>query len=69
MNILDVGCGGGLLCEPLSRLGGNLTGIDVSKNAIKTAKQHASKMRLKINYICTSLEELNIKKDFDLIID
>jgi len=68
LNILDVGCGGGLLCEPLSRLGGNVTGIDVSKNAILTAKQHASKMGLKINYICTSLEELNIKKDFDLII-
>ena len=68
LNILDVGCGGGLLCEPLSRLGGNVTGIDVSENAIITAKQHASKMGLKINYICTSLEELNIKKDFDLII-
>ena len=68
LNILDVGCGGGLLCEPLSRLGGNVTGIDVSENAIKTAKQHASKMGLKINYICTSLEELNLKKDFDLII-
>ena len=68
LNILDVGCGGGLLCEPLSRLGGNVTGIDVSKNAILTAKQHASKMGLKINYICTSLEELNMKKDFDLII-
>ena len=68
LNILDVGCGGGLLCEPLSRLGGNVTGIDVSENAILTAKQHASKMGLKINYICTSLEELNLKKDFDLII-
>ena len=68
LNILDVGCGGGLLCEPLSRLGGNVTGIDVSENAIITAKQHASGMGLKINYICTSLEELNLKKDFDLII-
>ena len=68
LNILDVGCGGGLLCEPLSRLGGDVTGIDVSENAIITAKQHASKMGLKINYICTSLEELNMKKDFDLII-
>ena len=68
LNILDVGCGGGLLCEPLSRLGGNVTGIDVSENAIITAKQHASKMGLKINYICTSLEELNLKKDFDIII-
>ena len=68
LNILDIGCGGGLLCEPLSRLGGNVTGIDVSENAITTAKKHASKMGLKINYICTSLEELNMKKDFDLII-
>ena len=68
LNILDVGCGGGLLCEPLARLGGNVTGIDVSENAILIAKQHASKMGLKINYIFTSLEELNMKKDFDLII-
>ena len=68
LECLDIGCGGGLLCEPLSRLGGNVTGIDVSENAIITAKQHASKMGLKINYICTSIEELNIKKDFDLII-
>jgi ubiquinone biosynthesis O-methyltransferase len=68
LNILDVGCGGGLLCEPLARLGGNVTGIDVSKNAIITAKQHASKIGLEINYICTSLEELNLKNDFDLII-
>ena len=35
LNILDVGCGGGILCEPLSKLGGNITGIDASPNAIK----------------------------------
>ena len=68
LNILDIGCGGGLLCEPLSRLGGNVTGIDVSENSILTAKKHASIMGLKIDYICTSIEELKTKKDFDLII-
>ena len=37
INILDIGCGGGLLCEPLKRLGATVTGIDASKNNIKVA--------------------------------
>ena len=40
LNILDVGCGGGLLTEPLSRLGANVIGIDASKNNIEVAKRH-----------------------------
>ena len=52
LKILDIGCGGGILCEPLSRLGGKVTGIDVSENAILSAKNHAQTMGLDINYKC-----------------
>ena len=48
LNILDVGCGGGLLTEPLSRLGANVIGIDASKNNIEVAKRHLQKGNLKI---------------------
>ena len=48
INILDIGCGGGLLCEPLKKLGASVTGIDASKNNIEAAKLHAKKMNLKI---------------------
>lgn len=43
INILDIGCGGGILCESLAKLGASVTGIDVSKNAIEAAKLHAKK--------------------------
>ena len=60
INILDIGCGGGLLCEPLKRLGATVTGIDASKNNIEVAKFHAKEMNLNINYI-HSPENLNLK--------
>lgn len=56
--ILDIGCGGGLLCEPMKRLGADVTGIDASEKNIKVASLHAQKADLDINYICTSAEEL-----------
>ena len=56
LDILDIGCGGGLLTEPISRLGGNLTGIDASEKNIKIAKLHAKKSKLNIKYICGSPE-------------
>ena len=59
INILDIGCGGGLLCEPLKRLGATVTGIDASKNNIEVAKFHAKEMNLDINYINSSPENLN----------
>ena len=69
LKILDIGCGGGILCEPLSRLGGQVTGIDVSENAILSAKTHAHNMGLDINYKCISIEDFNSKSyDFDLVI-
>ena len=69
LNILDIGCGGGLLSEPISRLGANLTGIDASKNNIEIAKLHSKKNNLKINYICTSPEKLKSKDKFDVILN
>tara|TARA_X000000368_G_scaffold394971_1_gene362002 strand:+ start:420 stop:1148 length:729 start_codon:yes stop_codon:yes gene_type:complete len=69
INILDIGCGGGLLCEPMSRLGANVVGIDASKNNIQTAKIHAKKNNLKINYICSSPEVLKTREKFDVILN
>jgi len=69
LKILDIGCGGGLLCEPLSDLGAEVTGIDASMNNIRIAKLHAKKMKLKINYICSSPEKLIIKNKFDVILN
>jgi 2-polyprenyl-6-hydroxyphenyl methylase/3-demethylubiquinone-9 3-methyltransferase len=69
INILDIGCGGGLLSEPMCRLGANITGIDASIKNIKTAKFHAKKNGLKINYICSSPEKLKISKQFDVILN
>ena len=69
INILDIGCGGGLLSEPMSRMGAKVTGIDASDNNIKIAKLHSQKNKLKINYICTSPEKLQFKKKFDVILN
>ena len=69
INILDIGCGGGLLSEPLSRLGANMTGIDASLRNIKIAKAHLQKSKLKINYINSSPEKLKIKKKFDVVLN
>jgi len=69
INILDIGCGGGLLSEPMTRLGANVTGIDASSKNINIAKLHAKKSKLKINYICSSPEKLKIKKKFDVILN
>ena len=69
INILDIGCGGGLLSEPLSRLGANMTGIDASSRNIKIAKAHLKKSKLKINYINSSPENLKIKKKFDVVLN
>ena len=69
LNILDIGCGGGLLAEPLTRLGAKVTAIDMSTPAIKIAKDHAKKMRLKIRYLKTSAENLAKKeKGYDIVI-
>ena len=69
INILDIGCGGGLLSEPMTRLGASVTGIDASDKNINIAKLHAKKNKLKINYLCSSPENLKIKKKFDVILN
>ena len=69
INILDIGCGGGLLSEPMTRLGANVTGIDASSKNINIAKLHAKKNQLKINYLCSSPEKLKIQKKFDVILN
>jgi len=69
LKILDIGCGGGLLCEPLNMLGAEITGVDASKDNIEIAKQHAKEMNLDIQYICSSPENLNIKKKFDIVLN
>ena len=69
INVLDIGCGGGLLSEPMQKLGANVTGIDASFKNIKVAKIHAKKNNLKINYLCSSPEKLKINKKFDVILN
>ena len=69
INILDIGCGGGLLSEPMSRMGANVTGIDASDKNIKIAKLHSKKNNLRINYLCSSPEKLKIEKKFDVILN
>jgi len=69
IKILDIGCGGGLLSEPMCRLGADVTAIDASKKNISIAKLHSKKNNLKIRYLCTSPEKLKIKKKFDVILN
>ena len=69
INILDIGCGGGLLSEPMCRLGANVTAIDASSKNIAIASLHAKKNNLKINYICSSPEKLKTTKKFDVILN
>ena len=68
LEILDIGCGGGLVCEPLAKLGFAVTGIDFVENNIKVAKLHALKNNLKIKYYTQDIDDLSFKKKYDLII-
>ena len=69
LSLLDVGCGGGLLSEPMCRLGAKVTGIDATRKNINIAKIHAKKNKLKINYVTASPEKLKIKNKFDIILN
>ena len=69
LNILDIGCGGGLISEPMARLGANVTGIDASEKNINIAKLHSKKNGLKINYLNTSPENLEHIEKFDIILN
>ena len=68
-NILDIGCGGGLISEPMARLGANVTGIDASEKNINIASMHSKKNNLKINYLNTSPENLNNNQEYDVILN
>ena len=69
LEILDIGCGGGLISEPMCRLGAKVTGIDASSRNIAIAKLHAEKNKLSINYINASPEENDLKIKFDVILN
>ena len=69
IKILDIGCGGGLLSEPMSRLGADVVGIDASEKNINVAKLHAKKNNLNIKYVCSSPENYQINEKFDVILN
>ena len=70
LKILDIGCGGGLICEPLARLGASVTGVDADDNAVRVASDHAKKMDLEISYRCATAETMAAKSagSFDAVL-
>ena len=69
LEILDIGCGGGLISEPMARLGGNVTGIDAAEKNIKIASIHCKENNLKINYLNRSPEKLEEMEKYDIILN
>ena len=69
VKILDIGCGGGLLSEPMSRLGAKVFGMDASKKNVEVAKIHAQKSGLNIEYFCSSPERFKTDLKFDVILN
>ena len=69
LKLLDIGCGGGLMSEPMCRLGADVTGIDASIKNIKIAETHSKENNLKINYLNTSPEKLKESEKFDVILN
>ena len=69
LEVLDIGCGGGLLSEPLARLGASVTGLDAGVENIEVARQHAQQQQLIINYQAMTVEELaHQKQQFDVVV-
>tara|TARA_B100001063_G_scaffold193775_1_gene185198 strand:- start:9 stop:737 length:729 start_codon:yes stop_codon:yes gene_type:complete len=69
VKILDIGCGGGLLSEPMCRLGAEVVGIDASDKNINVAKLHAKENNLNIKYFCASPETFKTNTKFDVILN
>tara|TARA_Y100000741_G_scaffold361988_1_gene346937 strand:- start:757 stop:1485 length:729 start_codon:yes stop_codon:yes gene_type:complete len=69
LNLLDIGCGGGLLSEPLSRLGAKVTGIDPIKRNIEVARHHLKKSKLNIKYYNVSPEKFKPINKYDVILN
>lgn len=67
LDILDAGCGGGIVCEPLARLGARVTGVDADRQAIEVARAHAEKMGLPVSYACGAVEDIE-GKHFDAVL-
>ena len=69
LRVLDVGCGGGLIAEPLARMGAKVTGIDASEKNTAIAQVHAAESGLNIDYKATTVEELAaVGEIFDAVI-
>ncbi|MDB5617201.1 bifunctional 2-polyprenyl-6-hydroxyphenol methylase/3-demethylubiquinol 3-O-methyltransferase UbiG [Tardiphaga sp.] len=68
LRILDIGCGAGLLCEPFTRLGAQVIGIDPSATNIAVARLHADRAQLSIDYRCTTVEEMDPHERFDIVL-
>lgn len=69
LRILDIGCGGGLLCEPLARLGAEVVGADASETNIEVAKLHAQEAGVSIDYRATTAEDLaDAGETFDVVL-
>lgn len=69
IGLLDIGCGGGLLCEPLTRLGARVVGIDAAERNIEVARLHAAQVGLTIDYRCTTAEALVAQGErFDVVL-
>ena len=68
LKILDIGCGGGILSEPLARLGAKVTGVDENEKAIKVAINHAKKNKLNIKYKKINFNQINLNEKFDVIL-
>ncbi len=64
--VLDIGCGGGILCEAMVKSGAKVTGIDAESEAIQTAQEHAKSNGLAIDYFCTPVETYK-NKQYDVI--
>ena len=63
LSVLDVGCGGGLVCEPFARMGAKVTGLDADMQAIEVAKEHAKIQELLINYQAGAIEDITQQYD------
>ncbi len=70
LRILDIGCGGGLLCEPMARLGAEVVGADASETNIEVAKLHAAEVGVSIDYRATTAEALaEAGETFDVVLN